>query len=260
MVKLAVPYDFLSLALASVILILAFFAAGYVFRRRSRADSGPRSLSPRPILGCVLGSFVAAFAGVCIIANGTSKDMLLNVSDLKFASLPSACELVGETRLWPSLPVGSAPREPRSDVINLSRQALFMEGFGMFAEYHDYFQDLIDLSTIPVGILILVLTRFLFASELRMLYSVLPRIAIALALGSSSFVSLLSSNHLLFIIINAQLSLLGSGYAYCYAAFANVYTGLFWMIVFSGTVALMGLVTLPEALRLSYQQRNGELS
>ena len=135
-----------------------------------------------------------------------------------------------------------------------------MEGFGKFTEYHDHFRGLIGLSAIPVGILILVLARFLFASELHTLYSVLPRIAVALALGSSSFVSLLASNHLLFIIINSQLSLLGSGYAYCYATFVTVYTDLFWMIVFSGTVALMGLVVLPEALRLSYQHQKGELS
>lgn len=261
MAKLAVPYDFLSFALATIILVFAFFAAGVALRRHSRAEHGPGTLSARPILGLVLGGCAVTFAGILVTAKGPLDGSdLLDISDLKYPSLPTACEFAGETRLWPSQPVGSTPRTPHSDEINLSRRALFMEGFGKFAEYHDYFRGLIGLVAIPVGSLVLVLTRFLFATERAVIYSVLPRAATALALGSSSFVSLLASHHLLFSIINGQLSLLGSGYAYCYATFAAVYTDLFWMIVFSGTGALTGLVVLPEALRISYQQQKGELS
>ena len=257
MVELAAPYDFLSLALASVVLVITFFAVGFVLQRRNLAEYDSRGLSLRPIHALVLGSCAAALAGVLITAEGTP-----NYSALTYAYLPEACQIAGEPRLWQSLPLGSPPRNAGSDEISLSREAIFMEGFAKFAEYDDYLRSLIGLTAIPVGILILVLARFVFAStsQIRALYSVLPRAAIALALGSSSFVSLLASHHLLFTIVNTQLSLLGSGYAYCYAAFAGVYTDLFWMIVFSGTAALAGLMVLPEALRLSYQQKGAEPS
>ena len=43
MVTLAVPYDFFSLVFASIVLVCAFYAVGYVYRRRSQAANGPRS-------------------------------------------------------------------------------------------------------------------------------------------------------------------------------------------------------------------------
>ena len=257
MVELAAPYDFFSLALASVVLVIAFFAVGLVLRRCCLAERDSRGLSLRPIHALVFGSCAAALAGALVTARGTP-----DYSALTYAYLPKACQIAGEPRLWQSLPPGSPSRRAGSDEISLSREAVFMEGLGKFAEHDDYLRGLIGLTAIPVGILILVLTRYLFAaaSQIRALYSVLPRAAVALALGSSSFVSLLASHHLLFTIVNTQLLLLGSGYAYCYAAFAGVYTDLFWMIVFSGTAALAGLVVLPEALRISYQQRGAEPS
>ena len=257
MVELATPYDFFSLALASGVLVIVFFAVGHVLQRCSLAEHDAPSLSLRPIRALVLGSCAAALAGVLITAKGTP-----DYSALTYTYLPKACQIAGEPRLWQSPPPGSPPPSVGSDEISLSREAVFMEGLSKFAEHDNYLRGLIGLTAIPVGILILVLTRFLFAaaSQIRALYSVLPRAAAAMALGSASFVSLLASHHLLFTIVNTQLLLLGSGYAYCYAAFAGVYTDLFWMIVFSGTAALAGLVVLPEALRLSYQQRGAEPS
>ncbi|MEM9762498.1 MAG: hypothetical protein AAF968_08325, partial [Pseudomonadota bacterium] len=113
---------------------------------------------------------------------------------------------------------------------------------------------LIGLASVALGLAVVSVARFLFATENRMLYPVLPRAATSLALLATAFVSLVAAHHLLFLIVNGQLSLLGSAFAYCYANFADLYIELFWMIVIAGIAALVGLLVLPEALRLTYSK------
>ena len=82
-----------------------------------------------------------------------------------------------------------------------------MAGLGKFAEYHDYFEGLIGLAAIVVGILVVTTTRFFFSTDTRAVYAVLPRATATLALAGCSLVSLVASHHALFVIINGQLSL-----------------------------------------------------
>ena len=251
MVTLTVPYDFFSLVLASIVLVCAFSAAGYVCRRRSQAADGPRSASVRPIIGLVLAGCAATFAGVLITAAGT-----LDISVLQFAYISDVCELSESPHGVIQGSLGSADPGPYD--FRIDREEIFMVGLGKFAEYHDYLEGLTNLAAIVVGVLVVTTARFFFGTEGGAIYAVLPRAATTLALASCSLVSLVASHHVLFITINGQLSLLGSGYAYCYANFAPVYTDLFWMIVFTGTSAVTGLLLLPESLRLRYQEQKGE--
>lgn len=253
MVTLAEPYDLFSLVLASIVLVCAFSAVGYVYRRRSRAAYGPGSASVRPIIGLVLAGCVATFVGVLVTATGT-----LDISVLRFAYISDVCELSELPHLGAVIQGSPGSVDPGPQDFQIRREAIFMVGIGKFAEYHDYMEGLTNLAAIAVGVLVVTTARYFFATGTDAIYSVLPRAATTLALASCSLVSLVASHHVLFVTINGQLSLLGSGYAYCYANFAPVYTNLFWMIVFTGTCAVIGLLLLPEALRLRYQEEKGE--
>ena len=200
-----------------------------------------------------MAACVATFVGVLVTAAGT-----LDISVLQFAYISDVCELSESPQLRGVIQGSLGGVDPLPHDFQIDREKIFMIGLGKFTEYHDYLEGLTNLSAIVVGVLVVTTARFFFGTEGDAIYAVLPRAATTLALASCSLVSLVSSHHVLFVTINGQLSLLGSGYAYCYANFAPVYMDLFWMIVFTGTSAVIGLLLLPESLRLRYQEKRGE--
>ena len=200
MVKLAVPYDFNSLALASVFLVCAFSAVGYVYRRRSQAAHAPRAASTRPIISLVVASCLAVFGGVLTIASGT-----LDISTLRFAYISDHCELSADSQVRGVIQGSHGGIEPGPQDFKISREDIFMAGLGKFAEYHDYFEGLIGLAAIAVGILVVTTTRFFLSTDTRAVHAVLPRATATPALAGCSLVSLVASHHALFV--NGQLSL-----------------------------------------------------
>lgn len=254
MLTLTFPYDFCSLAFASVVLTGALYTVGRFYRRRYYVANDDECASVGPIIGLVLASGVASLTGVLITVTGTLDPMTVQRSGLMSGYVTEHCELSSSTHLLGVVDGVFAEVDPSPHDFQIRREDIFTTGLAKFSEYHGYFQGLIGLAAIVVGIVIVTTARFLVATDNREIYPLLPRAALALALGGCSFVALIASHHLLFIIINCQLSLLGSGYAYCYANFASVYEDLFRMIVFAGTAAIIGLLVLPEALRLSYEK------
>jgi len=243
MLTLSFPYDFLSLAVAGILLTGALYGAGHFLRRYSRASPA------RAITGLLLVAGTAALAGVLLTAQGT-----LDVSDLRTGYVTDDCQITTNTHLLAIVEGQRGHINPSKGDFQIRRERLFEAALDKVSEYHDYFEGLIGLAAIVVGLVIVTTVRFCFANGNRMTDLVLPRAAAALGLATCGFVALIAAYHLLFIIINGQLSLLGSGNAYCYENFAQVYKDLFWMIVFAGATAIGGLLVLPEALRLNYRK------
>ena len=219
MPTLEFPYDFCSLAYASVVLALAFYAAGHAYRWSHHRTDAARPQSDAPIIGLVLAGAAAALAGVLVTATGT-----LDTSELQHGIVTKHCEMSPQTHLLAYVQSQPGDIDPQERDFHIRREDLFMAGLGKLSEYHGYFEGLIGLAAVAVGVLIVAVARFLFATENSAIYSVMPRAAAAVALAAISFVALIASHHLLFIIVNGQLALLGSGHGYCYANFALVYT------------------------------------
>ena len=252
MVTLTFPYNFLSLALGGVALVCIYCGVGYFFQRSLKGANDVRGRLPDPVILLVLTSCAAALTGVMITATGT-----IDTSTLKHPYVSNHCELSAQTYLLGVVHGEHGDIDPKKGDFQIRRESIFMAGLNKITEYHAYFERLIGLAAIAVGVVIVTSARFLYAADRQGLHSALPRAAAALGFATSSFVALVASYHLLFLIINGQLSLLGSGYAYCYANFSLVYRDLFWMILFSGASAIAGLLVLPEALRFTYDNLGG---
>lgn len=244
MLTLSFPHDFLSLAVAGILLVGALYGGGHFLRHRSRA--APTAARRGGAVGLVLVAGTAALAGVLVTAQGT-----LNVRDLRTGYVSKECRITTNTHLLAYVDGQPGSINPSPDDFQIRRERLFEAALDKVSEYHDYFEGLINLAAIAVGIVIVTTARFFFAADKRVVELVLPRGGTALGFAACSVVALIAAYHLLFVIINGQLSLLGSGNAYCYANFEPVYSDLFWMIVFAGTTAIGGLLVLPEALRIS---------
>ena len=145
-------------------------------------------------------------------------------------------------------------RNRKEHDFKIPREDIFLTGLSKLGEFDRYFERLIGLVSVAVGIAIVVTVRFFLSAGNDAVYSVLPRAALALALAACSAVALIASLHVLFLVINSQLVLLGSGFAYCYGDFEPVYRDLFRMITLAGSAAVLGLLILPEALRVTYQR------
>lgn len=240
--------DLSALLLASVILTGILWTEGAACRQRQRVAADAGNARTGPVVGLVIASCAAALAGVMVTATST-----LDTRNLEFGYLTDECQLSPRPYLLGSRAAADRGGPPVGGEFHIRREDLFKIGLDKSSEYHDYLEGLLGLAAIAVGVGIVTTARFFFAAGRRAVYPVLPRASVALGLATCSFVALVASHHLLFIIVNAQFSLLGSGYAYCYANFWPVYRDLFWMIVFAGTSAIGGLLVLPEALRLSYR-------
>ena len=243
MLTLSFPYDFLSLAAAGILFTGVLYSGGHFIRRRSRA--APAAESRGGVIGLVLAAGTATLAGILVTAQGT-----LSVDYLRTGYVSAECRITTNTHLLAYVDGQRGSINPSPGDFQIRRERLFEAALDKVSEYHDYFEGLISLAAIAVGIVIVTVARFFFANDKRVVHLVLPRAATALGLAACSIVALIATYHLLFIIINGQLSLLGSGNAYCYANFEPVYSDLFWMIVFAGTTAIGGLLVLPEALRI----------
>ncbi len=204
----------------------------------------------------VAGGLAAANFGIALAIGAIALTATINVDSLRKPVVDGGCNIVSRSTI--SAVVDGVEIDPRSQQkgrFSLKREDNFILGMNKISEYNNHFRDLIELIMIPVGISFLVIVRFMCNCSRIKLWNIIPRAAISMSSVGASVVGVTLSHHLLFSISNRQIYYLGSGAAYCYDYFAEPYSHLFWNVAFSGALSLIALATLPEAVRLNYQEK-----
>lgn len=248
MIPIESAYGFTAIAWGSAAVAAGFYAAGLHYRRRYRASNGVAGARAGPISGLlVVGGAVAIAASLFHL------DYQLDGTTLETPYVSVSCQIGNHPYVLAIVDGRPGNPEPAEDEFQIAREDIFLTGLSKLGEFDRYLERMIGLVSVAVGIVVVVTVRFFLSAGNDSVYSVLPRAALALALAACSVVALIASHHVLFLIINSQIVLLGSGFAYCYGDFEPVYRDLFRMIALSGSVAVLGLLVLPEALRVTYQ-------
>ena len=246
----------LPLALSSTFFILASAAAiaitfAIALWLRSTLSAPNEKMAHLAVCGLAAGNVVFSLVIGAIALSAT-----INIEHLRKPHVDAGCNVASADMTASIDGIVPDSRVETEGLFTLKREENFKLGLSKISDYNDDFRGLIELMMIPAGLAFLIVVRFLFSLREERLRATMPRAAIAIASVASAVIGVTLSHHLLFNIVNGQLSLLGSGLAYCYDYFAEAYSDLFWIIAFSGAVSLIALAVLPEAVRLNYQEKD----
>lgn len=137
----------------------------------------------------------------------------------------------------------------------IDSEDMFKAAIGFTSDFHDTISGLIKLGAAVVALTFVMISKFIFESVKIDNTYISARAAFSTALVIGGIASLVSAQHLLFMIVNGQLDILFSGRAFCYQNFTALYSDLFLFVVVIGLSCVVAILILPECLRFHFQAK-----
>lgn len=211
--------------------------------------------SPKLLLFILYSSIgaISLFASIYTLGAHVETKGYIDVPTLRVTCNVVDAEVISALRL----PTGSiSPNTKNEEIPNfeLKPEDNVKAGMSKMAELNGYTRELSRLASIPAGLAFVFLLRFAYSSPIGAMMRILPRASVSAAFVGGSILALLTSHNLIFSIVNAQVTILGSGMAFCYNDFSKVYSQVFFIIEAAALLAIAAMITLPEGVRLNYSQ------
>lgn len=232
-----------------IMLIVAFFGGGISRHKYNGGQVRSPGLSVISLYAAI-GS-IALFASIFTLGAHIETKGYIGVPTLRVTCNVVDAKVISALKS-PSGGISPSTENQEITSFELNPEDNVKAGMSKMTELNGYIRELARLASIPVGLAFVFLLRFAYSSPIGIVMQILPRVSVSAAFVGGSILALLTSHNLLFSTVNAQVSILGAGMAYCYNDFAPIYSQVFFITEAAALMAIAAMIALPEGVRLNY--------